>query len=345
MAAPSFEFGMAVESAAGKGKALAETGPQLERAKTMGSILSDSDGKGSFLGPRTDSEIRTLRSERNPDRPTMTGKKEDPHPEKPAGSDKKWYDSIPENLQAERAQFAAKEILKMSKKQNNLIRELSRGPPSRILQLLSQTKAYFMQEKLTNAIAEILQKRPAWLEVWAQNEAAYRGVVVRLDIKSNNPGELKKLKNAANLISKHHPYVLSTDRLTDAQKILQQANSDYCQWREKSNFSDGRWGALSCLKKIFMRPWRNFVDQQLEKSVDYVLEHQPNWLCSRMKEEVREVDSNVEKKLNKAAAFIRKHDASEQILSDSKILDQLGKSMGVGKNNSENTPQQLATAD
>ncbi|PLW32514.1 hypothetical protein PCASD_14635 [Puccinia coronata f. sp. avenae] len=319
MAAPSFEFGMAVESAAGKGKALAETGPQLERAKTMGSILSDSDGKGSFLGPRTDSEIRTLRSERNPDRPTMTGKKEHPHPEKPAGSDKKWYDSIPENLQAERAQFAAKEILKMSKKQNNLIRELSR--------------------------AEILQKRPAWLEVWAQNEAAYRGVVVRLDIESNNPGELKKLKNAANLISKHHPYVLSTDRLTDAQKILQQANSDYRQWREKSNFSDGRWGALSRLKKNLMRPWRNLVDQQLEKSVDYVLEHQPNWLRSRMKEEVREVDSNVEMKLNKAAAFIRKHDASEQILSDSKILDQLGKSMGVGKNKSENTPQQLATAD
>ncbi|KAA1128628.1 hypothetical protein PGTUg99_016186 [Puccinia graminis f. sp. tritici] len=120
------------------------------------------------------------------------------------------YDS----LQKKRAWTAAKLILK---DQQDQIKITKKAPQSKLSKIWNYYKGKFTTWRLRRAIAVILRKKPDLLDERPRNTAFNLGV--DLDQGEEKISEAtSELKNAADLIYKKHPTLLSKHKITEKQK-------------------------------------------------------------------------------------------------------------------------------
>jgi hypothetical protein len=120
------------------------------------------------------------------------------------------YDS----LQKKKAWTAAKLILK---DQQDQIRIIKKAPQSKLSKIWNYYKGKFMTWRLRRAIAVILRKKPDWLDERPRNTA----FKLEVDLDQGEEKFLEatsELKNAADLIYKNHPTLLSKDKIMEKQK-------------------------------------------------------------------------------------------------------------------------------
>ncbi|PLW04674.1 hypothetical protein PCANC_23116 [Puccinia coronata f. sp. avenae] len=126
----------------------------------------------------------------------------------------------PMDLEDQGTRLAPKEILKKFRSLDSLRRDLKDLSQSAILRVFSkwfyQIRAYVLRvrrraqdKRIMAAIELLLNKKPDWLDEYAKEIASELGVHVDHEGLEANAPELKELKNAANLISKHQPDLLS----------------------------------------------------------------------------------------------------------------------------------------